>query len=122
MHLIDQIGDFQDAVDDTAKAVGIKGEPVLVRPELDRKTVVGLAVRRRIPVAAHQRKADGKSDGLLLSVEVGAKPIGELLRFCEFRERSINAPPLKFEKVMKALMWLGSPNPAKPHSCTKSSC
>jgi protease-4 len=42
MHLIDQIGDFQAAVDDTAKAVGIKGEPVLVRPELERKTVLDL--------------------------------------------------------------------------------
>jgi protease IV len=42
MHLIDQIGDFQAVVDDTAKAVGIKGEPVLVRPELERKTVLDL--------------------------------------------------------------------------------
>src|SRR5580698_7449015 len=42
MHLIDQIGDFQNAVDDTAKAVGIKGEPVLVRPDKDRKTLADL--------------------------------------------------------------------------------
>jgi protease IV len=40
MKLIDQVGDFQAAVDDTAKSVGIKGEPVLVRPERDRKTVL----------------------------------------------------------------------------------
>ena len=40
MKLIDQVGDFQAAVDDTAKAVGIKGEPVLVHPERDRKTVL----------------------------------------------------------------------------------
>ena len=40
--LIDQIGDFQNAVDDTAKAVGIKGEPVLVRPDKDRKTLADL--------------------------------------------------------------------------------
>ena len=40
MKLIDQVADFQAAVDDTAKAVGIKGEPVLVRPERDRKTVL----------------------------------------------------------------------------------
>jgi protease-4 len=39
MHLVDQIGDFQDAVDDTAKAVGISGEPVLVHPERERKTL-----------------------------------------------------------------------------------
>jgi protease-4 len=40
MKLIDQVGDFQAAVDDTAKSVGIKGEPVLVHPERDRKTVL----------------------------------------------------------------------------------
>jgi protease IV len=42
MHLIDQVGDFQDAVNDTAKSVGIKGEPTLVRPEKDRKTLLDL--------------------------------------------------------------------------------
>ncbi len=30
LKLIDQIGDFRAAVDDTAKSVGIKGEPTLV--------------------------------------------------------------------------------------------
>src|SRR5579864_1281900 len=42
MHLIDQVGDFQNAVDDTAKSVGIKGEPVLVHPDKDRKTLSDL--------------------------------------------------------------------------------
>jgi protease-4 len=42
LKLIDQLADFQAAVDDTAKAVGIKGEPVLVHPEKDRKTVLDL--------------------------------------------------------------------------------
>jgi protease-4 len=42
MKMIDQIGDFQDAVKDTAKAVGINGEPVLVHPEKDRKTLLDL--------------------------------------------------------------------------------
>jgi protease-4 len=42
MKMIDQVGDFQAAIDDTAKSVGIKGEPVLVRPEKDRKTVLDL--------------------------------------------------------------------------------
>src|ERR1700728_4178367 len=42
MHLIDQIGDFQNAVDDTAKSVGISGEPVLVHPDKDRKTLSDL--------------------------------------------------------------------------------
>jgi len=42
MKLVDQLGDFQAVVEDTAKAVGIKGEPVLVRPEKDRKTLLDL--------------------------------------------------------------------------------
>jgi protease IV len=42
MKLIDQIADFQGAVSDTAKAVGIKGEPTLVHAERDRKTVLDL--------------------------------------------------------------------------------
>jgi len=42
MKLVDSIGDFQSAVDDTAKSVGIKGEPTLVRPEKDRKTLLDL--------------------------------------------------------------------------------
>src|SRR5436853_7546961 len=40
MKLIDQVGDFQAAVDDTARSVGIKGELVLVHPERDRTTVL----------------------------------------------------------------------------------
>lgn len=42
LKLVDQIGDFQAAVDDTAKSVGIKGEPTLVRPEKDKKTLLDL--------------------------------------------------------------------------------
>lgn len=42
MHLIDQIGDFQAVVQDTAKSVGIRGEPVLVHPELEKKNIVDL--------------------------------------------------------------------------------
>ena len=42
MHLVDQIGDFQEAVSDTAKSVGIKGEPTLVRPERNRQSVLDL--------------------------------------------------------------------------------
>ena len=42
MHLIDQVADFQSAVYDTAKAVNIKGEPTLVRPYKDRKTLADL--------------------------------------------------------------------------------
>jgi protease-4 len=39
MKLVDQITDFEGAVSDTAKTVGITGEPRLVRPERDRKTL-----------------------------------------------------------------------------------
>ncbi len=42
LKLIDQIGDFQAAIDDTAKSVGIKGEPTLIRPEKERKSVLDL--------------------------------------------------------------------------------
>jgi protease-4 len=42
MKMIDQVSDFEGAVKDTAKAVGIRGEPTLVRPEKDRKTVLDL--------------------------------------------------------------------------------
>jgi len=42
LKLIDQIGDFRAAVEDTAKSVGIKGEPTIVRPEKDRKSVLDL--------------------------------------------------------------------------------
>jgi protease IV len=37
MKLIDNIGDFEAAVKDTAKSVGITGEPTLVRPERERR-------------------------------------------------------------------------------------
>jgi protease-4 len=40
MKLIDEVGDFEAVVKDTAKAVGISGEPTLVRPEKDRKTML----------------------------------------------------------------------------------
>jgi protease IV len=42
MKLIDSVGDFEAAVADTAKSVGIHGEPTLVRPERDRKTLMDL--------------------------------------------------------------------------------
>jgi protease-4 len=42
MRLIDNVGDFEAAVKDTAKSVGISGEPTLVRPEKDRKTLLDL--------------------------------------------------------------------------------
>jgi len=42
MHLIDQIADYRTAVLDTAKYVKISGEPVLVHPERDRKSLLDL--------------------------------------------------------------------------------
>src|SRR5215831_5398044 len=39
LKLVDQLADFQGVVEDTAKSVGIKGEPNVVRPEKDRKTL-----------------------------------------------------------------------------------
>src|SRR5207245_1180126 len=42
MKLIDGVGDFEAAVADTAKSVGIKGEPTLVHPERQRRTVLDL--------------------------------------------------------------------------------
>ena len=42
MKMIDSLGDFQAAVADNAKSVGISGEPTLVRPEKDRRTLMDL--------------------------------------------------------------------------------
>jgi len=42
MKLIDKVGDFQAVVKDTAKSVGISGEPTLVHPEKDRRTLLDL--------------------------------------------------------------------------------
>jgi protease IV len=42
MKLIDSVGDFETAVSETAKSVGIHGEPTLVRPERDRRTLMDL--------------------------------------------------------------------------------
>ena len=42
LKLIDRLGGFQDAVDDTAKAVGIHGEPSLVHPEEKKRTLLDI--------------------------------------------------------------------------------
>ena len=42
MKLIDSVGDFEAAVADTAKSVGISGEPTLVRPDKERRTLMDL--------------------------------------------------------------------------------
>ena len=42
MKLIDNVGDLEAVVKDTAKSVGISGEPTLVHPEKDRRTLLDL--------------------------------------------------------------------------------
>lgn len=42
MKLIDSVGDFETVVSETAKSVGIHGEPTLVHPEQNRKTLMDL--------------------------------------------------------------------------------
>ena len=42
LKLVDELGDFEAAVKDTAKTVGIKGEPTLVRPEKERRSILDL--------------------------------------------------------------------------------
>jgi len=42
MKLIDNVGDFEAVVKDTAQSVGISGEPTLVHPEKNRRTVLDL--------------------------------------------------------------------------------
>ncbi len=42
MKLIDEIGDFETVVEQTAKSVGIKGEPTLVRAEKERRSLADL--------------------------------------------------------------------------------
>ena len=42
IHLIDQLADFRSAVLDTAKSVGISGEPTIVRPERNRTSLLDM--------------------------------------------------------------------------------
>ena len=42
MHLVDQIADFRTALLETAKSVGISGEPLVVRPERPHRSLIDL--------------------------------------------------------------------------------
>jgi protease-4 len=42
MKLVDQVADFETAVKDTAKAVGITGEPTIVRPQKPKRSALDL--------------------------------------------------------------------------------
>ena len=44
LKLVDSLADFETVVKETAKSVGITGEPQLVRPEKERKTLLDLMV------------------------------------------------------------------------------
>lgn len=40
LKLVDELADFQGAIDATAKQIGIKGDPIIVRPEKDRRSLL----------------------------------------------------------------------------------
>lgn len=64
LKLIDQIGGFQDAVDATAKAVGIHGEPSLIRPEEKKKTLFDILfgdVTQLLPAQARMLQSNNPS-------------------------------------------------------------
>jgi protease-4 len=42
MKLVDDLGDFEAAIKDTAKSVGISGEPTIVRPEKEKHSLLDL--------------------------------------------------------------------------------
>ena len=70
MKLIDDIGDFEAVVNDTAKSVGISGEPTLVHPEKDRRDAARSDDGRRLAVPSRHHENAGAARGVLLSVEV----------------------------------------------------
>ena len=64
LRLIDKIGGFQDAVDDTAKAVGIHGEPSLIHPEEKKKTLFDIIfgdVTQLLPAQARMLQTNNPS-------------------------------------------------------------
>jgi len=63
LHLIDQIGDFDTAVKDTAKSVGIKGEPSLVRPEKEKRTLWDLLFNDASEIIPDQSKLMERNPG-----------------------------------------------------------
>jgi hypothetical protein len=65
-------------VKDTAKSVGISGEPTLVHPEKDRKTLLDLMLGDVSQYLPDTRENAGAARWVLLSVEVGRGGLGEL--------------------------------------------
>ena len=76
--LIDQIADFQAAVQDTAKSVGIEGEPTLVMPEKERKSLLDLTVRRCFGLYPRPGQADAEQCRVLLPLEIGGAGTGRI--------------------------------------------
>jgi protease-4 len=63
MKLVDQIGDFRACVEDTAKAVGIRGEPNLVRAEKERRSILDLLIGDASDLLPDQAKLMEKNPG-----------------------------------------------------------
>ncbi|HKR32752.1 MAG TPA: signal peptide peptidase SppA [Terriglobales bacterium] len=64
LKLIDKLGGFQDAVDDTARAVGIRGEPSLVHPEEKKRTLLDILfgdVTQLLPAQARMLQTNNPS-------------------------------------------------------------
>ena len=64
LKLIDKLGGFQDAVDDTAKAAGIHGEPSLVHPEEKKRTLLDILfgdVTQLLPAQARMLQTNNPS-------------------------------------------------------------
>lgn len=57
MKLIDNIGDFQAALKETAKSVGISGEPMVVRPARERRSLLDLVLGDVAKYIPTQQKA-----------------------------------------------------------------
>ena len=76
MKLIDNVGDFEAAIADTAKSVGIKGEPTLVRPERDRRTLMDLLLGQCLAIPTYPRENARAASGLLLSLEMRGFSLG----------------------------------------------
>ena len=72
MKLIDQVGDFRDCGRGHRQVGGNSGEPTLVRPDKDRKTVLDLLFGDVSGWTADPREADGPACRVLLPVEVEA--------------------------------------------------
>jgi len=63
LKLVDQIGDFRACVEDTARAVGIKGEPSLVRPVKAKRSILDLMFSDASEILPDQAKLMQRNPG-----------------------------------------------------------